>query len=190
MAEDSFSQRKNDILSKTDKSSKQSWDKRILSLCNKINSFKDYYTTSSCSGRIAIMIDQEKKSPDLFLKVYHDLIDFEKFKEDLNQIADLKKAIIKFKQEPCILHLVCRTLEQAQDFYDKSRKAGWRKHGIISSKKRFIVEINGTGIIEFPIINKGKILVNDEFLKLIVDLSNKKLKKSWKSINNLKKILD
>ena len=35
----------------------------------------------------------------------------------------------------------------------------------------------------------GKILVNDEFLKLVIDKSNKNLKKGWDKIDQLVKLL-
>jgi len=227
MPKNTFLQRKKSILAKSDKSSKGEWDKKIISLCNRINSLENYYTTSSCSGRIVIMFDKEKKSSKLFIKVYHDLLIFNQLKDCLNIIARKKVArdkkllnndlsdnnsssaeksgeayfrannqralaseMIKFKQEPCILHVACRTLEDAQDFYDKARLAGWKKHGIIASKGRFVVEINGTDKLEFPIINKGKILVNDEFLKVVVKKSNENLKKNWEKIYKLEKLFE
>ena len=85
-----FNQRKKDILKKKDKSFKKSWDKKILKLCKKINSLENYYTTSSCSGRIVLMINQDKKDRDLFINVYHDLISFERLKKDLNNIVKKK----------------------------------------------------------------------------------------------------
>ena len=81
---DRFNQRKKDVLSKLDKSHKSEWDEKISSLCDKINSLDDYYTTSSCSGRILLMINQDKNGKDLFLFVYHDKISLKKLKGDLN----------------------------------------------------------------------------------------------------------
>lgn len=242
-----FQRRKQDILKKEDKSYIQRWDSKIIKLCERINKKSEYYTTSSCSGRIVIMIDQDKKSNGLFIKTYHSKITFKKLKEDLLKIALLRsdrkdiliknkqikvrkngqgsenydirtdesyyidrcseeksdiatfeainrminreQNIIKFKQEPCILHVACENLEKAQDFYDKARLAGWKKYGIIASGKRFVVEITGTGRLEFPIIKKGELLVNDDFLKLIVKQSNEKLEKSWECIEKLRKLI-
>ena len=72
MEKNKFSQRKKSLLEKKDKSSKNSWDKKIIKLCNKINKLEDYYTTSSCSGRIVLIINQNKKQQGLFLRSYHD----------------------------------------------------------------------------------------------------------------------
>src|SRR3989344_4894109 len=102
---DSFLRRKTSVLSKSDKSFIGKWDEKIIPLCNKINSSPNYYTTSSCSGRIVLMIDQNKKSHNLFLKISHELISFNWLKNNLNKI---KNKSVKFKFEPPILLVVCR----------------------------------------------------------------------------------
>jgi len=183
-----FIKRKKDILSKLDKSHKSSWDVKIAELCDKVNSLENYYTTSSCSGRAVLMVEQEKKGEGLFLFVYHEEVSLKQIKEDL-KIALRKGKNIKFKLEPCILHVVCRSLEDAQKLYDKAKLAGWKKSGIIGMKSGFVVELNGTERLEFSIIHENKILVDDEFLKIVVDESNQKLKKSWIKIKKLEKSL-
>ncbi|MBR9702001.1 hypothetical protein GOV13_03695 [Candidatus Pacearchaeota archaeon] len=197
-----FSQRKQSILSKEDKSSRGKWDEKIVKLCDKINSFEEYYTTSSCSGRVVIMIDQDKKESDLFLKVWHDLISLSQLREELKEIdkdsvkfkqkQDQRSSIcpnlVKFKQEPCILHIDCRTIDDAKRLLDKARLAGWKKSGIISLGERIIVELNGTDKLEFPIMKSGKILVGEDFLEVIVEKSNDNLKKSWSKIGKLKNL--
>lgn len=187
MPKNNFNQRKKDILSKSDKSSRGKWDEKIISLCEKINVLENYYTTSSCSGRVVIIIDQEKKAPDLFKFLSHGFIDFENFGKDLP-----KKSLrlnLKFKQEPCILHVACKTLEDAQKLLNKAKLAGWKKSGIISTSGRIIVELNGTEKLEFPLIKAGKILVNNDFLKVVIEKSNENLKKSWKKIKRLKELI-
>lgn len=185
---DRFDKRKKDILSKLDKSHKCEWDEKIAELCDAINSFDSYYTTSSCSGRIVLMIEQDKKDKDLFISVYHDKISLKKLKEDLISALKIGKKT-KFKFEPCILHIACKTLEDSQKIYDKAKLAGWKKAGIIGMKSGFVVELNGTDRLEFPIINANKILVGDEFLEIVVEESNKKLEKSWIKIKRLGKLL-
>lgn len=180
---DTFLQRKKSILSKLDKSSIGKWDKKIISLCNKINKSENYYTTSSCAGRVVLMIDQEKKESNLFLAVSHDLISFNWLKDNLNKI---KNKSVKFKCEPVILHVVCKDLQNASKLLEKAKKSGLKHSGINALGKNIILELNGSDKLEFPII-KNKILVNDFFLKLIVKQSNEKLKKSWKNIEKLRK---
>jgi len=207
---DSFQKRKKDVLSKLDKSSKKSWDVKIVSLCEKINSLENFYTTSSCSGRIVLIVDNSKKVPGLFVKVWHEKINFEDLKDSLEDVhlkvyplicrmeqAGAKKNII-FKQEPVILHVACKSLEESLDFLKKARLVGFKRGGIISGGRRFMIELIGTEKIEFPIISDGAPKgvqphtlkgTSDEFLKLIVKKSNENLERGWKKIEKLKNIL-
>jgi tRNA wybutosine-synthesizing protein 3 len=134
------------------------------------------------------MIEQDKKGENLFVSVSHDEISFKKLKDDLT-IAIRQDKDIKFKLEPCILHINCRTLEDAEEIYNKVKLAGWKKSGIIGMKNGFVAELNGTDRLEFPIIRRNKILVGDEFLKIVVDESNKKLEKNWLKIKKLEKLI-
>ncbi len=184
---DSFLKRKQDVLSKQDKSHKQSWDEKIAKLCDRINSSENYYTTSSCSGRVILMADQDKKDKDLFVFVSHNKIFLEQLKENLD-LALKKNKKIKFKLEPCILHVACKTLEDAEELYNKAKLAGWKKSGIVGVKNGFTVELNSTERLEFPIIDGKRILADDNFLKIIVDESNKKFEKSWAKIKRLEEM--
>lgn len=244
MPRDNFLQRKNAVFSKNDKSSKGNWDEKIKSLCEKINRKENYFTTSSCSGRIVLMIEQDKKSEGLFKFVSHDLINFEKLKGELekilkfnklrsqnarelsdsetdicqvsslkhkinvkdstrfinddlislnknldigNKIKDSNSTNIKFKQEPCIVHVACRNLEDAFLILNKAQKVGWKRSGIISEGNVFSVELLSTEKLEFPIIVNGKLIVDDNFLKIVVEKSNENLKKCWEKIRKLEK---
>ena len=186
---DRFDKRKKDVLSKLDKSHKNEWDEKIKKLCDKINSLEDYYTTSSCSGRAILMIEQDRKDKNLFVSVYHDRILLKQLREDL-AIALKKNQNIKFKLEPCILHVACRTLEDAENIYNKAKLAGWKKSGIIGMKNGTSVELNGTDRLEFPVIRGNRILVDDEFLKIITDESGKKLEKNWIKIKKLEGLIN
>jgi tRNA(Phe) wybutosine-synthesizing methylase Tyw3 len=96
---------------------------------------------------------------------------------------------IKFKFEPCILHVACKTLEDAETFLEKGKLAGWKKSGSIGLKNGITLELNSTEKLEFPIIQNKKILVNDDFLKIVVDEANKKLEKSWGKIKELERMI-
>lgn len=186
---DHFLFRKENQLKKEDKSIKKSWDKKISNLCNYINKSPGYYTTSSCSGRVLVLIDDKIKKDDLFLFCSHELVSFESLKNELDKIKSKTNRMIYFRIDPCILHIACRSLEKAQEIHDLAKDSGWKRCGIIGTKKRFVVELNATQKLEMPIIHKGKILVDDNFLKVLVDESNKKLKDSWELIERLEKAI-
>ncbi len=177
-----FQQRKKDILSKEDKSSIGGWDKKIKQFCDKINKKENYYTTSSCSGRIIVMVDQDKKGPGLFEFVSHDLVDFDILMKNISL-----KGNLKFKSEPPILHVSCLDLESAEEILNKAREIGWKRSGIISLGKNVVVELISTEKIEFPLVDKGNLLVSEDFLKIVLEKANNNLKKGWDKIEKLKK---
>ncbi len=188
MVRDRFLQRKEAVLSKEDMSFSGVWDKKIKKLCDKINKDPDYYTTSSCSGRIILMISRDKKGKDLFLKTWHDKIYFYDFKDSLEKLLD-KKEIIKFKLEPPILHVACRDLKKATEILEKSKYLGFKRSSILTFDRNIIVEVNSSEKLEFPVIKDNLILVDDRFLKLVLEMSNFKLEKGWEKIKKLEKAI-
>ena len=138
--------------------------------------------------KFLLMIDQEKKGENLFVFVSHDKIDFDELKNELGN-ALKKNKNVKFKVEPCIIHIVCETLEDAEKIQEIGKNSGWKNCGIIGLKNNFIVELNGTERLEFPVIRNKKILVDNEFLKIAVDETNRKLEKSWERIKKLESSL-
>jgi tRNA wybutosine-synthesizing protein 3 len=186
MSRDRFVQRKTAVLLKLDKSSIGEWDIKIKKLCEKINNLQDFYTTSSCSGRVILMIQQDKKENDLFLKVWHEKVSFNELKRELNKFVKFK-GIIKFKLEPPIIHIACRDMKRATEMLEKAKYIGFKRSGLLTFDKNIILELNTSERMEFPIVKNGKILVNDEFLKLVVGMSNEKMGKWWEKIKKLEK---
>jgi len=184
----SFESQKAKQLAKSDKSHVGTWDKRIIPLCNKINKNKDYYTTSSCSGRIILIKSSIKKQPNLFIFRMHDRITFKQLKHELKKAEKSKTAV--FKQEPAILHVACRNLESAQLLVDKAKFCGWKRSGIMATRKRIICELMSTEHIELPIVDKGKIVVSDNYLKILVREADKKLERTWVKISSLEKLFN
>ncbi len=184
-----FQQQKQKQLSKSDKSNIGEWDEKIKDLCNKINKKKDYYTTSSCSGRIVLLKSGDKKMKNAFLFRTHDKATFKELKKALGKIKKEYNGLVEFQQTCCILHVACKNLDNAFDIVTKAKLAGWKRSGIISGGKRFIVELHSTESISFPIMNKNEILVDDVFLKLVIEQANKKLERVWSKIERLKNLL-
>jgi tRNA wybutosine-synthesizing protein 3 len=184
-----FTNEKKIQLAKQDKSDKGDWDKPILALIKKINCEEDYYTTSSCSGRIVLIKGKDKKQEGLFLFRTHEKISFLRSKKTVKDAAHRYKGVVYFKQESCILHVACSSLDKAQEMLDKAKLAGWKKSGIIASKRRFVAELSSTEKIEMPVTNKGKILVSDELLKLLVKEANRKLERGWEKIKKLERMI-
>ena len=190
MNKDNFEERKKKQLEMEDNSSIGKWDAKIKNLCETLNKNKNYYTTSSCAGRAVLIKRADKKQADLFLFRSHEKITFSKMKKELEKvIKSNKKDLVYFRQEQCILHAACRTLEDAQNLLDKAKQVGWKNSGIMASRDRIILEMRSTEHIDLPIINKGKVIVDDKFLRILVKETNRKLEKTWEKIRRLEELM-
>jgi len=177
-----FDNDKKTFLSKIDKSKKGSIDPVILPLIEKINSLDDYYSTSSCSGRIVLLKESEsgRKDKAKWLFVSHDKVDSDKLIYKINKLPDKKN--IWFKFEPPIIHISCRNIDAAQKLLDIARPL-FKLSGIISTSKN-IVEIRGTDRIDTPIKD-----ISDNHIRVLVEISNKKLEKTRKKLKDMGKEL-
>ena len=187
-----FDKKKKGCLSKIDKSKKGSVDKKIKKLVDLINSLKDYYTTSSCSGRILLIKRPKsgKKCDVDFLFESHNKVSFDEIREKLKSIPEQD---VWFRQESMILHVACRTIKNAQKILDLSSSTGFKHSGIITTRKKIIVEIIGSEQFDTIIAKHGKLFVGDEYLRLLVneankklDINNGKIKKFYKLVNDFK----
>jgi len=182
-----FERRKQDCLDKDDKSSIGGWDKQIRALCEKINKKSEFYTLSSCSGRVVLIKNLEKKQPGMFIFRSHEKISFSQLKEGLENASGDKESLI-YKQEQPILHVACKTLEDAEAMLRKAQLAGFKHSGIISlAESRIVCEIIGSEQLSLPIMEKGKLLVDEDFLKILVKESNRRLEIGWQKIGRLEK---
>src|SRR3989338_3859317 len=87
---DYFAKEKSDFLKKKDKSRKGCVDDDIKELIKIINSKKDYYTTSSCAGRIVLLeMKSKKKNECNWIFAKHDKI----------TLNDILNSLKKFRSE-------------------------------------------------------------------------------------------
>jgi tRNA wybutosine-synthesizing protein 3 len=168
-----FQEDKERQLNREDRSDKGEIDTDIRGVCRKINRKEDYYTTSSCAGRIILIKGLRRKDKGAFLFRTHNKVSFKELKKRLNGI-DYKGAVY-FKLNPCILHVACKNLDKAGELLRKARKAGWKRSGIMTIKKRIILELLSTEKMELPVMDNKEVLVSDDYLKLLVRESNDKL---------------
>tara|TARA_Y100000310_G_C20676511_1_gene813391 strand:+ start:99 stop:668 length:570 start_codon:yes stop_codon:yes gene_type:complete len=186
-----FESTKKDILGKRDKSNVGNWDDHIVELCDLINASDDYFTTSSCSGRITLVEDIDKKAPGVFLFRTHEKVEFDELKKGLLEVAaQVSEGIVMFKQEPCLVVVSCRDRDSQWRLFSEARNNGWKKSGILSLDRKLLVELMSSENISFPVVKDGKILVDDEFLKVVIDKSNSNLEKGWEKIKSLKKLFE
>ena len=182
---DEFSKEKSDFLNKKDKSKKGSVDKDVLKLISLINSKKDFYTTSSCAGRIVLLEVGKKKNECSWILAKHSKVDLKEIKNALENYKG--KNEIWLKQQPLILHVACRNLECAKKFLELSRKL-FKKAGIIAiTEKKATVEVIGSKHLDTIVKNKNFLLENKS-LKETINSANRNFKRNKKMIEDLKNL--
>lgn len=113
-----------------------------------INSSENYKTTSSCSGRIALLAEKHITSKQKWLFVSHD-----KIQVSVDSILQNYKIsyttptedypLLYFKFEPFILHIEADTIQNAKDIFHVAYSRGYNPSGLIIQKKN-IVQIRDT----------------------------------------------
>lgn len=167
-----------------DRSKKGNVDKAIIPLIDLINKHSDYYTTSSCSGRISIFTghDVKIKSEAKWLFVSHEQVNFDKIVDVLN---DLPESMTSFRVEGLILHVACKTYEMAVKFLILCQNNGYKHTGIIAATKRFVVQVLGVERFDAPIARNNELMVSKNYIKFLLEEANKKLEKTHNSIERL-----
>ena len=183
-----FSEKKARTLGKEDSSKKGSVDRAIKPLLDRINSMDNFYTTSSCAGRIDLLKLSEKRRKDQseWLYITHEKVTYEHLRQALNNPPDEE---VWFRMESAIMHVCCRTLDDAVWLLNKVKKAGFKHSGILSIGTRIIVEMFGSEKIETIVAKDRKLLVSDHYLRVLAEEANKKLEITRKRIKKFISLL-
>lgn len=170
---------KKNILGKIDKSKKGEIDEGIKEIVGIINSKENYYTTSSCSGRIVLIEIPEsgRKDESRWLLITHSKTDLAEIKNALKSKED-----VWLKEEGMILHVCCKEIEDAEKLVNLAKNSGFKRTGMITVNKRYIVEIISTENISTILAKKGKILVDDAYLSVLINECNAKMDRNKEKI--------
>ncbi len=133
-----FQDEKMSFLAKKDKSRKGFIDEPIMKLIMLLNSKENYFTTSSCSGRILLMEPAKRKESARYLFCSHEAV----IPKDLNVFLDsIGTRDVWLKQENAIIHVSCRSLGDASFLVNSAKSCGFRRSGITAFGRKIVVEI-------------------------------------------------
>ena len=181
-----------------DRSPKGCLDAPIVDLVHLINSIPDYVTTSSCSGRVVLYAQEERK----WLYVVHEeCTQTDVIKTCSNYFGNLatpnynttttrataaaavkdEDKVILMKTEPFILHVLCKSVPAAQALLQVSRDAGFRESGISVGKKSIMCAVRTTGnSMEVPLTSS---LATIDYLSFLVPYANDLFRKNKERID-------
>lgn len=160
-----------------EKLEREGCDQEVRQYLDLVNSIPSLVTSSSCFGRMLLIdLPDYTKKHSKFLFKSHQPCEPEKVWYELNKC---KGKFVWFKVDPLILHISCKDIETASRFLKVKTRAGIKRGGIFSiANERIQIELEGTYKMELPVKREGKILVSEDYFKLVVDEANRKLKKN------------
>ncbi len=161
---------------------------KILDLLNLI---PEYYTTSSCSGRVVLLSvpDLGDKKNASFLNKWHvPSVKIEDLKTSLERY-DSKNMVFLQMQAP-IFHVCCCSVDAADTLVKIGYRAGLKNSSIKRFSSPYLVELNGTERMDVPLCAAGKSYWDLAYLEFLCELSTKMLKRSATLLNQLYGLLD
>lgn len=162
-------------------------DKQLISLLRFVSSTKNYFTSSGCSGRILLLkvSENEKKQEAAFHSRWHRAVSLEELWKALQRKS---KGELWLKQEPFILHVGCKGLEESRKLLNIAQKTGIKRTGIIVAKEgKFLVEFIGTQHMSLPVKKGDEVLVEKDYLRYLLNRANKKLLRNYALLKKFEK---
>jgi tRNA wybutosine-synthesizing protein 3 len=119
----------------------------------------------------------------------HKKIRYNKIKNILRAIKNKKiKNDVWLRIDGAILHVASHNIKSAKKLLNMARDIGFRRSGIISlGKNRIVMELISTENIEAIVSKKGKLVIDEDYFKVLIMEGNKKLEKTWEKIDKLDK---
>ena len=187
--EQDFLEGKKSALKKLEKAcSSGEVDSGILPILDIINRTDDYFTSSSCFGRIVVLeipIIGDKKNAN-FLGKWHREVNYD---ELVNSIKRGNTGQIWLLSQSPVIHIISKTPESADRLLKTAVSSGFKHSGLKSFGKKNVVEICSTERLDAPIGKDGIVFCNEDHLRLLLDISNEIIKKSTQKLKRLEKSL-
>ena len=146
-----------------------------------INSLPDYFTTSSCSGRISLYYEDRVNCKGVnWLLVKHSIVGFDEVSNVLTSNASMSKGedsnLMYLKCEGLILHICCRDIDAGSRLLQIALSCGFRESGLVIGQKRTMLAIRTTSFsLETPLGDRNGNFLGKSFMKVLVDEANNKL---------------
>ncbi|AFL95013.1 hypothetical protein CL1_0808 [Thermococcus cleftensis] len=152
-------------------------DEDIIPLLEKLNALENYFTTSSCSGRISVMEMPHfgDKVNSVWLGKWHREVNVG---EVFDAIERHSSGQLWFLVRSPILHVGARTMEDAVRLLNLAIGLGFKYSNIKSvSHRKLLVEIRSTERMDVPLGEDGELWVSEDYIERIVAIANDQLRR-------------
>ena len=167
-------------------------DEGVISVINSFNSHPDIFTTSSCAGRIQLIIlpDIGRKDSVQRRKTWHREVTTDDVEGAISEFDIPENSIVILQAQSPIFHLSCRTMELAIKLRGIVHGQGWKYSSLITGNdEKWNVEILSANRIDNLLFRKGVISPpGKDRLNFIIEESNKTLVKAQARLEALEYI--
>ncbi|RZN40572.1 MAG: hypothetical protein EFT35_02695 [Methanophagales archaeon ANME-1-THS] len=165
-------------------------DGEVEELLQRLNELDDYFTTSSCSGRIVVILIPEigAKREAVFLGKWHRPVRKEEVLEAIHSAAPSRNGEVWFITQSPIVHVACRNLGMATALLRIALESGFKYSGIKAIAEhdgKVVVEILSTERMDVPLATDGRMLCSEVHLEFILSKSNFMLKRGKEKLQRL-----
>lgn len=168
-------------------------DRQVLPHLNLINSLPFCYTTSSCSGRIALidapLIGPKKESKKVLR--WHEPVSFGEVRNSIHRYEP--KNVLWLKFDAFIIAFSVASAEWAMFFIKFARYLNLKDSGIRSINPRagFInMDFMSTEKMSLPVRIGKRIIIDDKYLKEAITIANFMMEKNSLKLDLLRKSLE
>ncbi len=157
-------------------------DEDIIPLLEHLNSLSEYYTTSSCSGRIAVLEIPEigDKIHAKFLGKWHHEVTLD---DVMGAIQKYQRGYLFLLVQSSIIHVVARGMESACTLMRIALESGFKYTHIKNIRgDRVMIEILSTENLNIPLGKDGKLIPDAETLAFFTEVANTTLRRVKKKL--------
>ncbi|MFH0970256.1 MAG: hypothetical protein V1776_02230 [Candidatus Diapherotrites archaeon] len=165
-------------------------DPLMIPFARHVAQTKDYFTTSTCSGRITLMDlpENEEKRPGAFYRKWHRTVNKKEVEEGIATYSNNRN--LWLKQDAFVYVIGTHSIEKAQLVLHACQEAGVKRVGIhYIGKGKILIEIFGTHRMNVPLILEGKKIADADYIQKIIPIANRKLKQNETKRKILEKFL-
>ena len=189
IVDEHFNEHKQQALKKLEKAILEKHvDSRIIPILQIINDNTNYFTTSSCAGRIIVLQLPEigDKKQAVFLGRWHRPVCDEEVITAINRYNDGQ---LWLSAQPPIFHIGCKTLESANILMKSGIMSGFKNSGIRSISGQIILELQSTERMDIPIGYNGKQIIPNDIINFIIETANRAITRAQKKLDQLEEKL-
>jgi tRNA wybutosine-synthesizing protein 3 len=152
-------------------------DEEVVTLLDRINRFNEFFTTSSCSGRIVLIWLPEvgAKRDARFVGKWHRPVGTADVVVAMGDVRSSKSGDVWLLAQSPILHVACRSLEKATMLLRIAIESGFKYSGIKAIRKdtgKVMVEVMSTERMDVPLASNGKLFYDEVYLDFVVSKAN------------------